>query len=94
MEIQSDLDINETQTRNDANNTPSESSALEIVQSNEDSDTPALSPCPSNASEQTRYENKVRADMIALQCKKKELDRRDAELIDKSKPRNSANTNK
>jgi len=43
IEIQSDIDIKETQTRNDANNTPSELTALETVDDeNEDLDTPAL----------------------------------------------------
>ncbi len=84
MEIQSDLDIKETQTRNDSGNTPSKLSALKIVDENEDSDIPVISLCPSNASERTRYEYKVRADTIALQYKQKELDRCKAELIEKS----------
>jgi len=67
IETQSNLDIKKTLTRNDINNTPSKSSALETVDDeNEDLDTPALSLCPSDASERTRYEYKVRANTTAL----------------------------
>ncbi len=67
IQIQSDLDIRETQTRNDADNTLGKSSALETVDhENEDLDAPALSLCPPDAPEQTRHERKVRANTIAL----------------------------
>jgi len=67
IDRQSDLDIKDTQTRNNADNTPDELSASETVNENEALDTPALSLYPSDTSKQTHYEYKVRANSITLQ---------------------------